>query len=134
MIKQCSNHLLPHYYDTSVTDKCNHCYCAHGTAYDKTCIPCDRFSNPAEEVAHKIWEVEGEPPDMVNQPPHYAASQIECIDAMRSAFGDEAVETYCVVAAFKYLWRHDKKGGQQDIKKAIWYLRFATGDDPRGGV
>lgn len=126
MIRQCDNHTLPHYYDTSVTDKCNHCYCVHGTAYDRTCLPCNRFSNATQEVAHKMNE-----PDMVHQPPHYTASEIECIDAMRSAFGDEAVKTYCLVAAFKYLWRQDKKAGEQDIRKAVWYLRFASNDDPR---
>ena len=35
--------------------------------------------------------------------------------------------------AFKYLWRAEKKGGKQDIDKAIWYLRYSNGDDPRKG-
>jgi hypothetical protein len=70
--------------------------------------------------------------DPVNWPAHYNQSSIECIDAMRAAFGNEAVASYCKLAAFKYLWRADHKGiHDQDVRKAIWYLRFAIGDDPR---
>lgn len=67
----------------------------------------------------------------VNCPPHYTVGSIECIDAMVSVYGIEAVQSFCVMNAFKYIWRFDRKGGEQDLKKAIWYLRFATGDDPR---
>jgi hypothetical protein len=70
--------------------------------------------------------------DPVGRPAHYNQGEIECIDAMYSAFGAEAVATYCRLAAFKYLWRADRKGpGAQDIRKAVWYLRFSLGDDPR---
>ena len=69
--------------------------------------------------------------DMVNRPRHYADS-IECIDAMFAAFGEHQLETYCRLAAFKYLWRAEKKQRkQEDLQKAIWYLRMAVGDDPR---
>jgi hypothetical protein len=71
------------------------------------------------------------PFDTVNRPPHYASGTIECIDAMRAALGDEAVEHFCIANAFKYIFRHRKKNGQEDLRKAIWYLRMATGDDPR---
>lgn len=70
--------------------------------------------------------------DMINQPPHYTHGEIECIDAMIAAFGIEAVRTYCRIAAFKYQWRADHKGAAlQDLEKAVWYLRFAAGNDPR---
>ena len=70
--------------------------------------------------------------DMVNSPPHYAHSEIECIDAMVAAFGQEAVATYCRLAAFKYTWRAGKKfDAEEDLKKAVWYLRFGMNDDPR---
>ena len=66
--------------------------------------------------------------DMVNHPPHYTQGDIECIDAMIAAFGHKAVREYCRCAAFKYQWRADHKGSnREDIKKAIWYLRFANG-------
>ena len=73
--------------------------------------------------------------DMVNQPKHYALDNIECIDAMAEVFGEDVVKKYAEVAAFKYVWRMNKKGklSIQDKKKAIWYLRYSMGDDPRTG-
>ena len=62
-------------------------------------------------------------PDMVNSPPHYTQGGIECIDAMQSAFGAAELEAYCKIAAFKYIWRCDRKNGNEDIRKAIWYLQ-----------
>ena len=61
--------------------------------------------------------------DPVNHPSHYTQGGIECIDAMVSAFGKEAVATYCRINAFKYIWRSDHKGGKEDIEKAAWYLK-----------
>ncbi len=69
--------------------------------------------------------------DNVNHPAHYASGSVECLDAMVSAFGREAVNTFAVCNAFKYIFRHENKGGKEDLLKAIFYLRFATGDDPR---
>lgn len=70
--------------------------------------------------------------DNVNSPEHYALSQIECIDAMKEAYGQAAVVTYCELNAFKYIWRmHRKEKPVEDKKKAIWYLRYSIGDDPR---
>jgi hypothetical protein len=59
--------------------------------------------------------------DNVNNPSHYASGNIECIDAMISAYGVEAVKAFCKCNAFKYQWRFDKKNGDEDIKKAQWY-------------
>lgn len=70
--------------------------------------------------------------DPVQRPDHYNQGGIECIDAMRAAFGDAAVETFCQLNAFKYNWRaHEKGDSEQDLKKALWYLRMSIGDDPR---
>jgi len=70
--------------------------------------------------------------DNVNQPKHYLVGDIEAIDVMVKVFGKKAVKYYCLCNAFKYLWRSLHKGKEEeDIKKAIWYLRFCIGDDPR---
>lgn len=58
----------------------------------------------------------------VEHPNHYTQGNIECIDAMEEAFGTQAVMIFCVCNAFKYIWRHHKKNGVEDIKKAVWYL------------
>ncbi len=63
----------------------------------------------------------------------HTQGDIECIDAMRAAYGDEKVEVWATLTAFAYLWRcfskHPTPG--EDRGKAIWNLRFANGDDPR---
>jgi len=71
---------------------------------------------------------------MVSQPSHYADSEIECIDAMVAAFGQDKVNVYAEIAAFKYIWRMNRKSigsSKQDKQKAVWYLRYSIGDDPR---
>lgn len=60
--------------------------------------------------------------DEVNHPAHYTVGGIECIDAMRAAFGDKELQIYCKIAAFKYIWRAEHKGNLTDISKAHWYL------------
>lgn len=64
--------------------------------------------------------------DMVNSPSHYQSysrkHDIQCIDAMCAAFGEEAVAAFCRCNAFKYVWRCSSKNGNEDIEKAIWYL------------
>lgn len=60
--------------------------------------------------------------DPVDRPKHYAHGKIECIDAMLDVYGKEAVEHFCLLNAFKYLWRSEYKNGLEDIEKAIWYL------------
>lgn len=61
--------------------------------------------------------------DMVNTPPHYTASRIECIDAIECATeGLNGMESYCTGTAIKYLWRWKRKNGREDLEKAIWYI------------
>lgn len=69
--------------------------------------------------------------DNIN-PDHYKSNGIEAIDAMVAAFGRQAVVHYAECNAFKYIFRLHRKGyRQENIKKAIWYLEFALGKDPR---
>ena len=60
--------------------------------------------------------------DMVNHPPHYTAGGIECIEAIRAALTPDEFPGYCKGNAFKYTWRERHKGGDESIRKAIWYL------------
>jgi hypothetical protein len=71
--------------------------------------------------------------DSVMQPPHYLRGAVECIDAMVAVFGEENTQKYAEIAAFKYLWRMNSKNetSVEDKRKAIWYLRYSMGDDPR---
>lgn len=74
--------------------------------------------------------------DTVNHPKHYSSpvndTGIECIDAIRAALGDQAFMDWCRGNAMKYIWRcHYKESFTEDLRKAIFYLRSALGDDPR---
>ena len=60
---------------------------------------------------------------MVNSPAHYSQGNIECIDAIISAFGVEETRSFCKINAFKYLWRLGRKDAEeQEIGKIKWYL------------
>lgn len=67
-------------------------------------------------------KAEREKADTVNHPQHYTSGDIECIDAMESAYGLDAVMNFCKCNAFKYIWRFDKKNNDEDIEKSKWYL------------
>lgn len=61
----------------------------------------------------------------VNHPLHYNQGNIECIDAMLSAFGKDSVFSFCICNTFKYIWRAEEKNGKEDLEKAQWYLNKA---------
>ena len=92
---------------------CDNCKYLNLTAQDNPCRLCKAFN---------MWE----PADksyMVNHPPHYEGqTSMECIDVMEIAFGTEAVAHFCLLNAFKYVWRHQHKNGLEDLEKAMWYL------------
>jgi hypothetical protein len=80
----------------------------------KTTLLADYFEAPDDDSAA----------DFVNHPAHYNAGKIECIDAMQDVFGADAVKDFCLLSAFKYIWRCRSKGKEhEDIKKAVWYLQ-----------
>ena len=60
--------------------------------------------------------------DMVNSPPHYNQSGIECITAIQAALGPN-FKYYLQGNVMKYLWRFDYKSKPiEDLDKADWYL------------
>ena len=63
-----------------------------------------------------------QPKEEINHPDRYASGKYECIKVMVDVFGADAVKHFCILNAFKYIWRAEKKNGVEDIKKAVWYL------------
>ena len=60
--------------------------------------------------------------DMVNSPPHYNQTGIECIHAISAATSD-GFKYYLQGNILKYLWRFDYKDKPiEDLQKAKWYL------------
>lgn len=62
--------------------------------------------------------------DTVNHPEHYTNGEIECIDAIRAALTAEQYAGYLRGNILKYLWRFDRKGGAEDLRKARKYLEW----------
>lgn len=93
-----------------------------------TCNQTCKNNGEDEEMCEKCWNREynaDEPPDLldpVNHPVHYETGAFECIDVMVETQGAEAVKNFCICNAFKYLYRHKRKNGLEDIKKAQWYI------------
>lgn len=79
----------------------------------------DCLNNVFDSIAEQAKNMVNDP---VNHPSHYADSKVECIDAMEQVFGAEAVKNFCLCNAFKYHWRHDQKNGEEDLRKAAWYM------------
>ena len=72
------------------------------------------INNTADRIGSKI--------DMVNSPPHYNQTGIECIHAISAATSD-GFKYYLQGNILKYLWRFDYKDKPlEDLEKAKWYL------------
>lgn len=80
----------------------------------------DGFSVPSN------WEplLQTDAAESVVHPYHYNQGKYECIDVMLETFGKEATKNFCLLNAFKYIWRTGEKNGIEDIKKARFYLDF----------
>ena len=74
-----------------------------------------------DKLMDEFYSRQSEKKDMVNSPPHYNKSGIECINAIQAATGD-GYEYYLQGNILKYLWRYRYKNGVEDLKKAQWYL------------
>jgi len=60
--------------------------------------------------------------DPVEKPIHYAASSVECIDAIEAQLTPEEFRGYLKGNVAKYMWRERHKGGKESLRKAKWYL------------
>lgn len=68
--------------------------------------------------------------DPVNHPEHYTSGNIECLDAIKAALGDN-YKYYVQGNVLKYIWRFNHKNGLEDLKKARFYLDdLIAHDDP----
>ena len=67
------------------------------------------------------------PSDVVNNPHHYNAGRIECIEAIKESMSRDAFRGYLKGNCIKYLWRYEYKEKDkptQDLEKAQWYLNL----------
>ena len=77
-----------------------------------------KLMSDQEKANKKSWPAV----DMVNSPPHYNQTGIECIHAISAATGN-GFKYYLQGNIMKYLWRFDYKDKPlEDLEKARWYL------------
>jgi hypothetical protein len=101
-------------------------FCANCLHYDKSpilskiCLECiiSRREKARFEPANETQAAGG----MVDHPSHYNQGKYECIDVMVETFGKDATKNFCLLNAFKYVWRTGEKNGIEDIEKTVWYL------------
>lgn len=99
-------------------------------AYKNTIEEYEETDKELQEILHnyrKEHECKVPAHDAVEHPSHYETGKFECIDVMLETQGKQAVTDFCVCNAFKYLYRHGRKNGVEDLKKARWYLDRAIG-------
>ena len=58
----------------------------------------------------------------VNHPSHYKTGQIECIDYMQDMLTEEEFRGFIKGNVLKYIAREKHKNGDEDLRKAKWYL------------
>jgi hypothetical protein len=102
------------------------------TSKDKSSDKKYNIKDTAGSIHLKPANMIGFSTDMVNNPPHYASSKIECIDAMEAMTSQNREfktvlnghQMYCWQVIFKYIWRFPfKQNAVEDLKKAQFYLQ-----------
>ena len=100
-------------------NNCADCLYANRGLSQSPCKDCSYLNGfmPKDMTSEQL-----SPKEEINHPDRYAGGKFECIDVMFDVFGADAVKHFCILNAFKYIWRSEKKNGVEDIKKAVWYL------------
>lgn len=88
--------------------------CPNCTAEGKTCSSCQQVFNLISY-------------DPINSPAHYNTGDIEVIDYIEDKLGPDGFRHYCIGNVLKYVSRYEHKGGEEDLKKARWYLNRIIG-------
>ena len=99
-------------------------------AYDtivETTLKANGVYDCLEDISDSTESTESTEPteltnDIINHPSHYTHGGMECIDEMLLVFGKEAVKHFCLLNSWKYRKRCLFKHGEEDLKKADWYL------------
>lgn len=72
--------------------------------------------------------------DMVNHPPHYNQGGIETIVAVKAQLTSEEYRGFLKGTIAVYMWRERHKNGNEDIKKANWFMQKLLEELADGGA
>lgn len=98
------------------------CHCEHGIPHgDPRHDIAPSYYEPNVVTAKEYEELKPKH-DPVNHPSHYTNGGIECIDEMIMVFGEMTVANFCLCNVWKYRKRALYKNGEEDLKKADWYM------------
>jgi len=119
-------------------DGCDKCKYEYESCNLDPCYSCKQNHNQPNSNPD-LWEdAREEPKESLSEesnpvkPNHYKSCSIECIDAMILTFGTDSTSEWCLITAYKYIWRYKYKGGLEDLKKATYYIDKSvelTGND-----
>lgn len=84
--------------------------------------PCGLRGNVKIFLSCTGWKPKQADSDTINNPPHYTAGAVECIDAIRASMTADEFRGHLKACCIKYLWRYRDKGGAESLKKCRWYL------------
>jgi hypothetical protein len=74
------------------------------------------------EAIYRGLGIGGRSMDNVNHPSHYTEGKIECIEYIEDKLTPEEYRGYIKGNVLKYITREKHKNGDEDIRKAKWYL------------
>ena len=100
---------------------CNKCELYENNSKYGLCYS-EELPDEVVEENYNIVFCEEHKHDNVEHPNHYETGKFECIEVMEEAIGTDAVKDFCVCNAFKYIYRHKRKNGKEDLEKARWYV------------
>jgi len=84
----------------------------------------DDYNEPTHRRNRIVQDMEYS--DTVNHPAHYTQGGIECIEVLEQLAADG--HDFRILNAIKYLWRYRHKGGDESLRKAVWYINRVLKD------
>lgn len=116
--RTCQN--CAHRFLTADVEPCKTCFA--DKSFPKQSVMWERMLTDAE-LSQTAEDMKPEASPI--HPTHYTECSLECIDVMLAVFGRRAVTDFCIINAFKYMWRYEHKNGLEDLQKAERYLAMA---------
>lgn len=92
----------------------------------------DKYFNKLKGVnLHEENKITSEPLDtgLIDKQEHYTANGIQPIDLMRQNFTQEAFQGFLEGNIIKYVLRHRRKNGVEDLRKAMTYLTWLIDEE-----